>query len=69
MLRVEFYLGQNVDSGLGESISESSEQLFRSDFNEEGRSMQTSIKHTRFLQKVIASLMKVTANQEEQVSP
>ena len=73
-LWVKFYLGQNEDYSPGDSISDSSEkQLQRGrwegqyicDFCERG---VHAIKHT-FLQKVAATVVKITASHEEQRSP
>ena len=67
-------MGQNEDYSLGDSISVSSEKLLQRgrregqyicDFGEGG---VHAIEHI-FLQKVSASLVKVTASHEEQMSP
>ena len=68
-----FYLGQSQDYSPGDIISDSSEKLLQRgrregqyicDFGEEG---VHAIKHIFFLQKVSASLVKVTASHEERV--
>ena len=72
-----FYLGQNEDYSLGDSISESSEKLLQRSGGGggkvsmyvilvKGEYMQSS---TYFLQKISASLVKVTASHKEQTSP
>ena len=71
---VKLFEGQNEDHMLGDSISESSEKLLQRS-NEEGEYMHNfgerrieAIKHI-FFQKFSASLMKFSANHEEQSSP
>ena len=73
-LWVKLFEGQNEDHMLGDSISESSEKLLQRS-NEEGEYMHNfgerrieAIKHI-FFQKFSASLMKFSANHEEQSSP
>ena len=70
-------MGQNEDYSLGRGLSDSSEKTLQKgrrecqyicDFGEEVEGGVHAIKHT-FLQKVAASLLKVTASHEEQMSP
>ena len=69
-LWVKFYLGQNENYSLGDSISESSEKLHQSGRGEGqclwgcGEGGVYAIKNT-FFQKVTASLMKVAASEQE----
>ena len=73
-LCVKFYLEQNEDYTLGDSILDTSEKLLQRgrregqyicDFGKR-ECMQSS---TYFLQMVSACLMRVTASHEEQTSP
>ena len=67
-------MGQNEDYSPGDSISDSSEKLLQRGRRKisiyviwvKGEYIQSS---TYFLQKVSASLVKVTASHEEQTSP
>ena len=74
-MRVKFYLGQNEDCSPVDSISDSSEKLLQRGKGERqyicdfGAGRVHATEHIHFLQISSASLMKVTASHEEQLSP
>ena len=73
--RVKFYLGQNEDYSLGDSILDSSEKLFQRGRGEKvsiyvvlvkGEYIQSS---TYFLLKTSSSFIKIVASHQEQTTP
>ena len=73
--RVKFYLGQNEDYSLGDSILDSSEKLFQ-----RGRGKKVSIyvvllkgeyiqSSTYFLLKTSSNFIKIAASHQEQTTP